>query len=146
MITGWEISGVFSLVSGRPFTPVLSRDNSGTGQSLDRPNVVGSPNLDRKDPAQWFNTNAFAIPAAGQFGNAGRNTLIGPGTNNVDFTLMKNHKFSETRSMQFRTDFYNLFNHPNFQLPNSSVDSSQFGRISNAGPSRQIQFAVTYTF
>lgn len=146
MITGWEISGVFSLVSGRPFTPVLSRDNSGTGQSLDRPNVVGNPNIDRKDPARWFNTAAFAIPTAGQFGNAGRNILIGPSTNNVDFTLMRNHRFSKSRSMQFRAEFYNLFNHPNFQLPNGSVDSPQFGRISSAGPSRQFQLALTHTF
>jgi hypothetical protein len=146
MITGWEVSGIFSLASGRPFTPVLSRDNSGTGQSLDRPNIVGSPNLDRKDPARWFNTTAFAIPSVGQFGNAGRNILTGPGATNVDFTLMKNHRFSESRSMQFRAEFYNLLNHPNFLLPNSSVDSSQFGRISTASPSRQVQLALTYTF
>lgn len=146
LLGGWESSGVITLMSGRPFTALLSRDNSGTAVFADRPNRVGDAHLAKHDPSQWLNTAAFVIPPRGEYGNAGRNTLIGPGLSNVDFSLLKNHRLRENQNVQFRAEFFNLFNHPNFLLPNRIVDSPQFGKIFAAGPSRQIQFGLRYAF
>ena len=142
----WEISGIVVSQTGRPFTPRLSADRSNTGQLQDRPNLVGNPFLSNPDPSLWFNTAAFAIPAAGTFGNAGRNILTGPGYKNTDVALVKRIRFGETRNLELRGEVFNLFNTPNFDLPNSTVDSAQFGRIFSAGAARQIQFGVKFAF
>jgi len=142
LVGGWQVAGITALQSGRPFTPRLSRDVSGTGQFQDRPNILGNPKLTNPDPALWFNVAAFAVPPAFTFGNAGRDILIGPGTNNFDLLLAKNHRCGESCRVQFRVEFFNAFNHPQFQLPNPTADSPQFGKIFSAGPARQIQFGL----
>jgi len=142
----FEIAGIFAAQTGRPFTPRISADRSNTGQLQDRPNVVGNPRLDNPDPQLWFNTAAFAIPAAGTFGNAGRNILTGPGYSNTDIALVKRIGFGEARNLELRAEFFNLFNRANFDLPNAVADSAQFGRIFSAGPARQIQFGIKFDF
>ena len=142
----FEIAGIFAAQTGRPFTPRISSDRSNTGQLQDRPNVVGNPRLDNPDPQLWFNTAAFAIPAAGTFGNAGRNILTGPGYSNTDVALVKRIGFGEVRNLELRAEFFNLFNRPNFDLPNAVADSAQFGRIFSAGAARQIQLGLKFTF
>lgn len=142
----FEIAGIVAAQTGRPFTPRISSDRSNTGQLQDRPNVVGNPQLDNPDPQLWFNTAAFAIPAAGTFGNAGRNILTGPGYSNTDIALVKRIKFGEVRNLELRGEVFNLFNRPNFDLPNTFADSAQFGRIFSAGPARQIQFGIKFEF
>src|SRR6185436_9879119 len=120
LLGGWETYGIVTLQSGRPFTVALvsELDNSGTGRSIlgfganDRPNVVGNPNLSHRTPAQWFNQSAFAFPAPGTFGNAGRNILDGPGYQNVNASLLKNTTLSERFNLQLRAEIFNLFNHP----------------------------------
>ncbi len=105
LLTGWQTSGIVTLQSGRPFTVALIRefDNSGTGISAlgfganDRPNLIGNPELSNGTTARWFNTAAFAFPAPGTFGNAGRNILDGPGYQNVNASLIKNTKFDRRR-------------------------------------------------
>ncbi len=157
LIGGWQVNGIFSLQSGYPFTPMLLNDQSNTGTSLlgiaagDRPNLVGDPTIDSPDPSGWFNTDAFAVPAFGSFGNAGRNILTGPGFRNVDFSLLKSTALGETLNLQFRAEFFNLFNRPNFDLPDPFVGSANFGRIFSArsglsGDARQIQFALKLIF
>jgi hypothetical protein len=146
LISGWELSGIWTVQSGSPFTPRIRADNSNTGSGgSDRPNLVGDPVLpsDQRSPNRWFNTSAFAIPSRGTFGNLGLNTLVGPGVNNLDFALMKRNRISEGMSLQFRVEAFNLANHPNFALPNSDVDSTQFGQIfETVGFSRQLQFGL----
>ena len=99
----------------------------------------------------WFNPCAFASPGVA-FGNAGRNSLIGPGLANFDVSALKEIRIGrEGHRLQFRVDFFNLFNHPNFDLPNRIFDSHTFGQIrsSNANgdtPPRQIQLALRYSF
>jgi len=152
LLGDWQLSSIVVFQSGRPFTPRLATDNSNTGNvggffAHDRPNVVGDPVLDHPTPDEFFNTAAFAIPPAYTFGNAGRNVLIGPGLNNFDVALLKQFRFSPSHLLQFRTEFFNLFNHPNFQLPESFADNpATFGRILSAGPSRQIQFGLKFLF
>jgi Carboxypeptidase regulatory-like domain/TonB dependent receptor-like, beta-barrel len=154
ILTGWETFGIVTLQTGRPFTVALLSeiDNSGTGRSIlgfganDRPNVVGNPDLSSRTPERWFNTAAFAFPAPGTFGNAGRNILDGPGFQNVNASLMKNTALSERFNLQFRAEVFNLFNHPNFNLPDNFLGSPTFGRISSARDPRHIQFGVKILF
>jgi hypothetical protein len=154
LLTGWETHGIVTLQSGRPFTVALLSDidNSGTGRSIlgfganDRPNVAGSPELNNPTPERWFNTSAFVFPARGTFGNNGRNTVDGPGFNSVNWSLVKNTKFSEQVNLQFRAEFFNLFNHPNLNLPDSFLGSPTFGAISSAKDPRHIQFGLKLLF
>lgn len=154
ILSGWESFGIITLQSGRPFTVALlpEIDNSGTGRSIlgfganDRPNVVGDPNSVGGTIAQWFNTNAFAFSPPGTFGNAGRNILDGPGYHNVNVSLVKNTALSERFKAQFRAEAFNLFNHPNFNLPDNFLGSPTFGRISSARDPRHIQFGFKLLF
>ncbi|HWT04056.1 MAG TPA: TonB-dependent receptor [Pyrinomonadaceae bacterium] len=154
VLTGWETYGIVTLQSGRPFTVALLSDidNSGTGRSglgfgaNDRPNVVGDPALDDPTPERWFNTAAFAFSPRGTFGNAGRNILDGPGYQNVNASLVKNTALTERWNLQLRAEVFNLFNHPNFNLPDNFLGSPSFGRITSAREPRHIQFGVKVLF
>jgi hypothetical protein len=154
VLTGWESYGIVTLQSGRPFTVALLSeiDNSGTGRSIlgfganDRPNVVGNPDVSNSNTLQWFNTAAFAFPAPGTFGNAGRNILEGPGFHNVNASLVKNTALTERVNLQFRAEAFNLFNHPNFNLPDNFLGSPTFGRITSARDPRHIQFGLKLLF
>jgi hypothetical protein len=154
VLSGWETYGIVTLQSGRPFTVALLSeiDNSGTGRSIlgfganDRPNLIGNPELSSGTTLQWFNTAAFAFPAPGTFGNAGRNILDGPGFQNVNASLVKNTALSERFNLQFRAEAFNLFNHPNFNLPDNFLGSPTFGRITSARDPRHIQFGLKLLF
>ena len=154
VLSGWQSFGIVTLQSGRPFTVALLSDidNSGTGRSIlgfganDRPNVVGDPRLGQRSLERWFNPAAFAFPPRGSFGNAGRNILDGPGYQNVNASLVKNTSLSERLNLQLRAEFFNLFNHPNFNLPDNFLGSPTFGRISSARDPRHIQFGVKLLF
>ena len=154
VLSGWETYGIVTLQSGRPFTVALLSeiDNSGTGRSIlgfganDRPNLVGNPELSNPTTLQWFNTAAFAFPAPGTFGNAGRNILDGPGFQNVNMSLVKNTVITEGVSIQFRAEAFNLLNHPNFNLPDNFLGSPTFGRITSARDPRHIQFGLKLLF
>jgi hypothetical protein len=98
---------------------------------------------------RWFDTSAFRRPAAGQIGTGGVGILIGPGLFNADGTLMKNTAIHERLNLQFRAEFFNMFNHPNFDLPVADVTSSAFGRIASTNAflfPRQIQFGLRLQF
>ena len=156
LLTGWQTFGIVTLQTGRPFTVALLRefDNSGTGFSAlgfganDRPNLVGDPNAGPRTPEQWLNPSAFALPAPGTFGNAGRNIAEGPGYESVNASLVKNTTFGERYNLQLRAEFFNLFNHPNFNLPDNFFfpGSTTFGRITSARDPRHIQFGAKLLF
>jgi len=144
------------LLSGFPFTPQIGSNRSGDGDTRnpDRPSVYPSftgPVLLQK-PTQWFNPNAFVLPAPGTFGNLGRGTFTGPGLAEVDVSLVKNTAVSERVSLQFRAEFFNLLNRANFGTPNAIVFangaiSSSAGLITaTATTSRQIQFGLKLIF
>ncbi len=153
-LTGWETYGIVTLQTGRPFTVALLSDidNSGTGRSglgfgaNDRPDVVGDPVLDNPTPERWFNTSAFVFSPRGTFGNAGRNILDGPGYQNVNASLVKNTALTERLNLQLRAEVFNLFNHPNFNLPDNFLGSPSFGRVTSAREPRHIQFGVKVLF
>jgi hypothetical protein len=151
---GWQSFGVLTFQTGQPFTVALlpDDDNTNTGISQlgfganDRPNVVGNPRLSNPTPVEWFNTAAFTTPPYGHFGNAGRDILDGPGLETVNFSIVKNTAVTERLDIQFRTEFFNLLNHTNFDLPDSFVGSPTFGQVVSAQDPRRIQFAVKLVF
>lgn len=154
LLSGWQTYGIVILQTGRPFTVALPSeiDNSGTGRSTlgfganDRPNIIGNPVLANPTPDMWFNTAAFTFPPFGQFGNAGRNILTGPGYENINASLVKNTALSERFNLQLRAEVFNLFNRPNFNLPDNFLLSPNFGRITSARDPRHIQFGVKLLF
>jgi hypothetical protein len=154
LLTGWQTFGIVTLQSGRPFTVALlpEIDRSNTGRSTlgfganDRPNVAGNAKLSDRSPDRWFNTSAFTFPAFGSFGNAGRNILDGPGFQSVNVSLMKTTNLREGVDLQFRAEAFNLFNHPNFDLPDNFLGSPTFGRILSAQSPRHIQFGLKLLF
>ncbi len=143
---GWQASGILSLQSGRPFTAVLSGDFSNTLNRNDRPNLIGDPNSGPKTVQQWFNKDAFQTQATGSFGTAGRNIIIGPGFQNLDFALSRNFSVTERFRIQFRTELFNAFNHANFNYPAATQNASSFGQIASALDPRQIQFGLKVIF
>jgi TonB dependent receptor-like, beta-barrel len=154
VLSGWQTSGIVTLQTGRPFTVALLSeiDNSGTGRSIlgfganDRPNVVGNPQAGGGSPGRWFNQSAFSFPAPGTFGNASRNILDGPGYQNVNASLVKNTALTESINLQFRAEVFNLFNHPNFNLPDNFLGSPTFGQITSARDPRHLQFGLKLLF
>ena len=115
-----------------------------------RPNRIASGALPSGQQSinEWFNTAAFAIPSTPAYGNAGRNILRGPGTNNIDLALSKSFPWgkTETRRLQIRSEFFNALNHTNFGVPVNSIDSPAFGTITSALPGREIQFGARLEF
>ena len=135
LIGGWQIAGITSLKSGLSSTPLVSLDTANTGQSGGggiRPNAVPGEywRLDNPTPGRFFNTAAFRVPPAFQYGNLGRGLVDRPGTNNFDFSLLKRFPIREYHSLEFRAEFFDFFNHPLFNAPNLNVDNQNFGRIS----------------
>jgi hypothetical protein len=152
VLAGWHFGGIYTLASGFPFSPYINDDTSNTGtQGIPRPNQLRNGNLPRsqRSPNLWFDVNAFAAPSGFAFGNAGRNVLIGPGQNVFDWSLRKEFSVTETQRLEFRAEFFNAFNHPNFAQPDNFIDDGpgSAGVITSlAIPMRQIQFGLKYNF
>ena len=96
---------------------------------------------------KWFNTSAFAVADTYNYGNAGRNSLRGPRYTDVDFSLFREFKFLKHYSAEFRSEAFNIFNHPNLSNPDSTLEDSNFGKITGtSGAPRRLQFAGTFRF
>jgi hypothetical protein len=145
-IDGWQLATIFQSQSGNPVNIVTSNSTvNGVAGTL-RPDVSG-PVAIIGNVDSWFDTSVFT-PVL-RFGNLGRNVIIGPRFGNTDFSIVKNTWLGEKLRMQFRAEFFNLFNQPNFGQPGNVVGTPGFGRITSTrfpagetGSSRQIQFAV----
>ena len=185
LLSGWQIGGIGTFAAGVPFTVENSANrsqNQATGSNFsDRPNLVtGASNNPTHGvsagctfgtgtsaitvaagtpvgtPSHWFDPCAFVPQPLGTFGNLGRNTLIGPGRSTIDFLVNKHFRISEKRELQFRTEVFNILNHPNFEAPNINFrrifDGSgnllpTFGQLTNTtSTSRQIQFGLKFIF
>ena len=154
LLLNWQLSGIQTWQSGLPFTPQLSYNPSNDGDTRNpvrpsrNPNFAGS--LIQGGPRQYFNPSAFIQPLPGTYGNAGRNILEGPGLAETDLSLTKKFSLSERLNVQFRSEFFNLFNRTNFNNPNPVVYASTTGEpsptagviSSTATTSRQIQFGL----
>jgi hypothetical protein len=143
----WQAGGNFTAQSGAPFTVNISSDQANIGAGpAQRPNVLGDPNAGPKTPQEWFDTSVFSLPELYTFGTSPRNAVIGPGLEEFDFSMQKEIPLTEAVRLRFRTEAYNLFNHPNFNIPNRMAFTPNFGSISSAQISRQLQFALKLNF
>ena len=153
---GFQLNGITTLLSGFPFTPQDGSNRSGDGDTRnpDRPslNPAFSGPVVTGNPNQWYNPNAFILPAAGTYGNLGRGVYTGPGLVEVDLSLFKSFRLNDRASLQARAEVFNIANHANFGAPTTTVFSS--GAISpSAGlisstvtTSRQTQFGLKLIF
>jgi hypothetical protein len=159
VLGNWQLNGIFTAMSGTPFTVFDSNDVSLQGQapeisgfSSNRPNVVGNPNSGPRTAAQWFNVSAFQRitqdpnSPVEQFGNEGRNAVEGPGYVNWDASAFKNIRLTESKELQFRGELFNVLNHTNFRLPVSDIESPTFGQIQSDVSPRVIQVALKFLF
>ncbi|MFN7826453.1 MAG: carboxypeptidase regulatory-like domain-containing protein [Acidobacteriota bacterium] len=146
VLGGWQINGINLFQTGLPFTPTANTStlNTGTGS---RPDRVGNGKLDNPTVDRWFDTSAFRTPGQFMYGNAGRNILYGPGRVNMDFSVFKEFSIVEGLKLQFRTEFFNVFNHTQFDLPNAAIGAGNAGTITSiVGTPRQIQFGLKLVF
>ncbi len=150
VLGGWELSSIVTLSSGFPRNVFSGKDLSNIGAGFDRPNATGVPAdlpPGQRNPQRWFNTSAFVQQPLGTFGNVGRNTVIGPGIIGWDFSTLKNFRFTETKELQFRFEAFNFPNHPNWGDPDTSLSSSNYGRINyTRRPMRELQFGLKFIF
>jgi outer membrane receptor protein involved in Fe transport len=141
---GWQLNSIVTVQSGRTIPIITSDDTSGTFNFHQRPNIVPgiSPILHNWNPSTgYLNPLAFAQPADGTFGNLGRDQIYGPGFWNYDFSISKNFVLHEQLALQFRAEFFNIFNHPNFALPSNVIipGINADGTVNtSAGPAGQI--------
>jgi hypothetical protein len=159
VLGGWQLNGIFTAMSGTPFTVFDSNDVSLQGQapeisgfSSNRPNVIGNPNSGPRTAEQWLNVSAFQPlqpDSRGRFqvfGNEGRNSVRGPGYVNWDFSGFKNIHLTESKQLQFRGELFNFLNHTNFRLPVSDIESPTFGQVQSDVSPRVIQVALKFLF
>lgn len=161
LLEGWQVGGILTFSSGQPLTPQHPL-GAGGGFRFPRPDITGDPNLpsNQRDPSRWFDPSVFVAPPVSPVsgealpGNAGRNIIDGPGFQQIDFTVQKRTAISEDVSLEFRAEFFNLLNHPNFNLPERVFIPGPDGRntnpnlgvITTARSSRQIQFGLKLLF
>lgn len=171
---GWSISGIITFQSGLPFNITEPTDRSLSGAGADRPDYIGgtlqffdprgTANVPGKLNAYFDGTGGGAATAAtspffrrvgsaaswsggaGRFGTFGRNVFHAPGLNNFDFSIYKTVRFLERQSVEFNTQFFNLWNHTQFLAPSGNIGSSVFGRITGARDPRLIQMGLKYMF
>jgi hypothetical protein len=139
---GWSLALIAELRTGSPLSVIELTNNTNSFSDGVRPNVVGDPNLsgDRsrgQKVAQWFNTGAFAAPAAYTFGNAGRTVGEGPGAINLDTSILKDFPVTEHSRLQFRVEALNFINNPNFANPDTRRGSPTFGKITSLASGNQ---------
>jgi hypothetical protein len=147
VLGGWELAGILSLQSGAPFTVTSGRDRANVGAGGQRPDRLASGELDHPTLDEWFDTNAFVLPAPYTFGNSGRNILRGDGLEQWDSSLMKLFSIRESIRLQFRAEFFNILNHADFDNPVSSMGSENLGRVlSTRAAPRVGQFALKLIF
>ena len=160
VLDGWQLSGVTAFVSGTPlgvgYSTTDNADITGGGDG-GRINITGDPRLPHgeREFARWFETSVFARPARGDFGNAPKDVVRGPGANNWDLSVFKNVPVKgEERYFQFRWEIYNLFNHTQFLGVDTGARfdqagrqvNTQFGQVTSTRPPRIMQFALSFKF
>jgi hypothetical protein len=149
LFKGWTVNTIGTFQTGAPITVNLPNDNANIGAGpAQRPDLIRNPNLKNgRTPERWFDTNAFAMPAPFTFGNAGRNIVYEDGETNVDLSVTKLFDLQDKAKLEFRTEIFNAFNFLNFVgAPGRIAFTPNFGRLFNAGPSRQMQFGVKLMF
>jgi Carboxypeptidase regulatory-like domain/TonB dependent receptor len=149
----WQISGIFSAIHGQPFGLTSGAALNGVGQT-ETPNQsgpskkLGAIGFDTSgNPVPFYDPSVFSDPAINTYGNVGRNTLFGPGSVNMDFSLFRTFKLKERLDLQFRADAANFFNSPHFNNPSGDRTSGNFLAITSAkNDERQFRFGLRLSF
>jgi hypothetical protein len=147
----WSLGTIITLNSGAPFNVLAGGDVANTGGPNQRAERTGASPYSatgfHQNSSDWLNKAAFAVPTSFTFGNERRNDLVGPTFKNVDFHASKSFPLYEDLNLQFRAEFFNFFNHTNYNNPDNGVQDGAFGQIlSAAGPGREVQFALKLVF
>lgn len=149
----WQLSSVYQVQTGFPFTISVFGDTANAGTALGenpiRANLTGQPifGSGTRTATEWFNTAAFATPAAFTFGDVGRNSVYGPGMQTMDLAIAREFAIAERMKFQFRGEFFNALNHTNLGTPDRFVNTQQFGTITEATtPGRQVQLSARLSF
>jgi hypothetical protein len=152
VLGNWQVQGIFTALSADWLTPSANAsENCNCGQFVPQRVNLASGRADKgkigdPTPTLWFDPTAFAKPGLGFQGNAGRNVLQGPAFNEFDFSAIKNFKLTESAGIQFRGEFFNLLNHPNFGDPQTNIQSAAAGQITTANDGRDIQVGLRITW
>jgi hypothetical protein len=143
----WGLLVIFSARSGDWLNPLSGADNSRTGVNLDRPNYVSSSRLSQRTITKWFNTAAFTSNPLGTFGNAQRNSILGPAYIDLDTGFTRDFKFTESKDFEFRAESFNVMNHTNLNDPGTNLSaSSSYAKITSSGDPRIIQLSGKIRF
>jgi Carboxypeptidase regulatory-like domain len=147
---GWQLNGITTIRSGG-YLSIGSSVNNGVGSRAgNKADSTGQPaNLPREErtSARWFNTNAFVDPPHTRYGTSGEGVVVGPGSINFDLSLFKIIRIAEGKSLQFRMEAFNAFNHVNLGNPGLNVSAqSNFGQINSAAAARIVQFGLKFLF
>jgi hypothetical protein len=148
IVGNWQVSPIVELESGLTVSPTINGNPTNTTGAI-RPDRLRDGNLPRgqRTPDRWFDPSAFAVPGPFLFGNSAANVIFGPGLANLDMTLARTFRINERVALDFRSEFFNLFNNPHFSFPNTVVNTSSAGTISTtASSARQIQFGLKLIF
>jgi hypothetical protein len=149
LLSHWTIAPLIRYQSGLPANPVSGKDNSLTGVGNDRPDVIAKTAYTGAPHGlfyQYVNPNLYASNAIGAFGNAGHNSLRGPGYFNIDAAVTREFRFAERATLQARGESFNVLNHPNFGGPNANLSSATFGQIRGARDPRILQASMKLIF
>jgi len=149
ILGGWQVTNILSLSSGFPRNPQTGVDVAGLGHTDQRPNTVSGqdPNDGPQTIQEWFNKAAFVNAPSGQYGNAVRNSIYGPGIFNFDMSILRNFGLGGSKSLQLRLEAFNTFNQPVWQDPTTSTTSSQYGQVTaTRKPMRELQLGIKFSF
>lgn len=155
LASGWTFSGITRFATGFPVTlneqddnSLLGTGTSGIGGGVDVPNYTpGSLNFTNpRSGLPYFNTSLFSPERIGEFGTANRRFFHGPGLNDFDLALLKNFRFTESKSLEFRAEWFNTFNHAQFMAPNGNINAGTFGLVTSAYAPRIGQLALKFNF
>lgn len=161
IVGGWRMSGILTLQTGLPYTPTISNDQANTGVSSQRPDIISTP-YQSDNVSCWFYTTSnpnctrlfgtrgnwwASPPVDARYGTGGRDILLANGLKDLDFSLLKNFKLTESKTLEFRAETFNLTNHPTFSAPSTNVNSSSGGAVTSVlDPARNIQLALKLYF
>jgi hypothetical protein len=146
LLGGWQLSGIYTLESGTPFSIGGGPDNLGYGGGTSNRADIVAPITYPKTRFQWFSTGSFSQPAPLQWGTSARNAVVGPGRNNWNLAMFKGFQFHERARFEFRAESFNTFNNTQFTNPSSGVTNADFGQISNTFNPRTLQLGLKFMF
>jgi hypothetical protein len=147
VVGGWQVNGIYTWQRGFPIT-ITAADLGGLNDTFgtNRADLVGDPKVDERTVNRWFNTAAFAQPAAGALGNLPRNSERGPGVNNLDLALFKNFALGRGMRLQFRLESFNALNHTQFNNVSTNIAAANFGVVTTARAARINQLGMKLLF